>query len=245
MLFAWRAFDDAPIVFAANRDEALDRPSTAPAIRDVDGTRVLAPRDEVARGTWLGVNEHGVLVALANRWLADERVGDRSRGLLVRDALACEDAATARESVRDAVGATRYGGFELVVADADDAWLLEYDGELAERALDPGVHVVVNVGADGSFSIPDRWREPGERQAAGARRARETLAVRDGETAAEWRERAADLLADHEAGFCVHGERFGTRSSTLLSLDADGAASMAFADGPPCETDHGPVDGQL
>jgi uncharacterized protein with NRDE domain len=71
LVFAWQVFTDAPVVAAANRDELLDRPSASPDVID-ESPRVLAPRDEEAGGTWIGYNEHGVFVAITNRWTGSE-----------------------------------------------------------------------------------------------------------------------------------------------------------------------------
>jgi uncharacterized protein with NRDE domain len=239
---AWQAFADAPLVVAANRDELLDRPAEPPRV-DGEDPRVLAPRDAEAGGTWLGVNEAGVLVALTNRWV--DREGERSRGLLVADALRERSAEDAARFVERSVDAAEYAGFNLVVADADAAHYFEYDGRLAHRPFAPGVHVVVNVGADGRFVVPEGRAEAGEQQAENARRLSAALQPAPGETGAEWRERAADAVADHDYGVCVHRETFGTRSSSLVTVRADGSVDYAFADGPPCTTPFDPVESQL
>ena len=66
LVFAWQVFPDAPVVAAANRDELLDRPSEPPSVIEEE-PGVVAPRDAEAGGTWIGYNEHGVLVAITNR----------------------------------------------------------------------------------------------------------------------------------------------------------------------------------
>ncbi len=245
LTLAWRVFDE-PVVVAANRDELLQRPSVDPAVVETDPV-VVAPRDEEAGGTWIGYNEHGVFVGLTNRWLESTLAGERSRGLLVRDALRQPSAAAAAELVAGAVADHEYQGFNLVVADADDATLLSWDGELTVTEFDPGVHVVVNVGADDTFDVPDGRRGPGERQVEAVGRIRTALDPRDDETAREWRDRAAAVLGDHEFGVCVHDPegRFGTRSSSLVVLGDE--PEYHFADGPPCETTHEPVvlEGQV
>ena len=229
LILAWQVFDDVPVVAAANRDEHLDRPSLPP---DVVGTdpRIVAPRDERAGGTWIGYNEHGVFAAITNRRAPVE--GLRSRGLLVLDAL---DHPTAREAARQLereVDRRSYDGFNLVVADAATATLFEWDGSLRTTDFEPGVHVVVNTGADGA--------------AAKATRVRDALWVEPGESAGEWLDRAERALRDHDLGTCVHTDGYGTRSSSLIELDASGNAGYRFADGPPCEStyrEHG--DGQI
>jgi uncharacterized protein with NRDE domain len=243
---AWRALADAPVAVAANRDEALDRPSEPPARRSFGGAAVVAPRDARAGGTWVGYSEHGVVVAVTNRWGVGVE-GERSRGLLVGDALGARSAATARETVETAVGRDEYAGFEMVVADADDAALLEWDGRLRVRPLAPGTSVVVNVGAalpDGE-TFGDETDDRAAAQVRNARRLRDHLAAGEGERADAWLDRAGAALSDHGFGACVHGDGFGTRSSSLLALRADGGRTYRFADGPPCETPYRAVDEQL
>ena len=246
LVVAWQVFADHPVVAAANRDEALDRPAEPPAVIGED-PGVIAPRDADAGGTWIGYNEFGVLVAITNRWTDADPAGERSRGLLVRDALDCESAEDAARHVERAVETDEYEGFNLLVADANAAVLCEWAGGLRVEPLDPGVHVVMNVGAIGRVTIPASWSERGERQAANGRKVREALQPEPGEHAREWRDRAADVLADHEYGVCVHHEEFefGTRSSSLVTVDADGSADYRYADGPPCRTEFEPVESQF
>jgi len=239
LILAWQVFPDAPVCVAANRDEADDRPSDPPGEYATD-PRVVAPRDRTAGGTWLGHNEHGVLAAVTNRWTDVDLAGERSRGRLVADALAASSAEAAARVVEDAVADASYAGFNLVLADERAAVYCEWDGRLRVRNWRPGVHVVVNVGADGDFAVPDHRQKVGERQAVDARRARTALRPEPGETAPAWRDRAAAVLRDHEYAFCVHGDGFGTQSSSLLTLGADGP-DWRYADGPPCETAYRPV----
>ncbi|SDM17065.1 Uncharacterized conserved protein, contains NRDE domain [Halogranum gelatinilyticum] len=247
LTIAWQVFEDAPVVVAANRDEALGRPSEGPA-RIEENPAVVAPRDVEAGGTWVGYNEFGLFAGVTNRWVTGLE-SERSRGLLVRDALRQESAEAALEHVESAVAAHEYDGFNLVVADADAAYLLEWDGHLHVREYDPGVHVVVNVGTDDSFFVPEHRPEIGRQQADNARGVRDALRPAEGETADGWLARAGDVLGDHEYGVCIHGDGFGTRSSSLIRLgrDADGGldARYRFAPGPPCETEYLPVESQV
>lgn len=262
--FAWQVLADAPIAVAANRDEALGRESLPPQILASD-PETVAPQDAEAGGTWIGVTERGLFVAITNRWTADgppDLPAERSRGLLVRDALGADDAASAVDLVREQVRDHRYAGFNLLVADADRATYLEWDGELCVDALDPGVHVIVNPGIDDVDERAVRLRnelvdlvtadEPptvdaggGEAPAVDAESGRgpspdvQTQATRP---AAKWLEDAAGLLRDHEYEVCIHRDEFGTRSSSLVSIDADRQATYCFADGPPCESDYALVE---
>ena len=261
LTLAWQTFADAPVVVAANRDEALDRPSEPPArVPAGDGPGFVAPRDAEAGGTWIGVNDAGVFVGITNRWVTvdhdlghdgddegdsdDEGGGERSRGLLVRDALGAASAEEATRLVEAELREHRYDGFNLVLADADAAVLVEWDGRARVRNLSPGVHVVVNVGVDGEFFEPERRPEAGPEQADNARRVREALRPEPGEAVDGWLDRAAAVLADHDYGVCVHDDagRYGTRSSSLVTVHGDGRVDYRFAPGPPCETAYEPVD---
>ena len=254
LTLAWRAFGDAPVALAATRDEALDRPSEPPTVRggdsgedgeaddrtDADGgaVRYVAPRDAEAGGTWIGVSAGGLVVAVTNRWLGADREGDRSRGLLVRDCLTAASAEAAVRAVERELDERAYDGFNLVLADGRAAFLLAYDGGLTVIRLDPGVHVVGNVGGvvNGAerFAVPERRRAFGEERADSARQIAAALVPEPGESGASWLDRASGVLADHEYGACLHGDDFGTRSFTRIRTGP--APEMAYADGPPCET---------
>ncbi|UPV73815.1 NRDE family protein [Halorussus limi] len=244
LILAWQMFDDAPIAAAANRDEALGRPSRPPGVLD-ENPRVVAPRDEEAGGTWIGYNDAGVFVAVTNRRTDIE--GERSRGLLVRDALARESASAADAFVQSELADRRYAGFNLVVADREQARLLEWDGVLRTTNFDPGVHVVVNEGYDEAATKAERIREAVRPEPTTDESATELGG------AAAWFERAKAVLRDHDLGACVHGDGYGTRSSSLVAVDADGTGRYWFADDAPCETDYeavtveetGESDGQI
>ncbi|AEH37901.1 NRDE family protein [Halopiger xanaduensis] len=243
LTLAWQVFEDAPVAVAANRDEAVDRDSRPPDVYREEPL-IVAPRDAEAGGTWIGYNEFGVFAGITNRWTDAELAGERSRGLLVADVLEARSAAEAASIVADATAADEYDGFNLVVADADDAYCFQWDGDLVRTDFEPGVHVVVNVAVDGEVDIPSFRTDAARAQAENARTVRRELSVADGgESVSDWLERAGSVLGDHDYGVCIHGDGFGTRSSSLIALRDGGSESQyAFADGPPCQTAYETVD---
>ena len=241
LALAWQVFEETPVAVAANRDEVEGRPTSPPAVIDGD-PRIVAPRDEEAGGTWIGYNEAGLFVGITNRWSNPEIGGERSRGLLVRAALGHRSAEAAARYVEREVDDGEYASFHLVVADAEAAVLLEWDGRLRTTNLRPGVHVVVNVGADGRYFVPEHRPDVGVQQAEDTDRVRAALKPEPGETAAAWTDRAGSVLADHEYGRCIHGDGFGTRSSSIIRIRPDGAV-YEYADGKPCETPYEQVGG--
>src|SRR5262249_50702626 len=88
LIAAVHAFEDTPLLIAANRDERTTRPAKSPFLwPDERGPRILAPRDEQAGGSWLGLNDRGLFVGITNRAFAPLDPSRRSRGALVIDAL--------------------------------------------------------------------------------------------------------------------------------------------------------------
>lgn len=243
LILAWQVFENAPVIAAANRDEVFGRPSEPPATRDW-GARVVAPKDTEAGGTWLGYNEHGVVVGVTNRWLDADIEGERSRGLLVRDALGADTAEDAVRTVERELDERTYDGFYLLAADENGALLVDSGTSRTIQNLGPGIHVIVNVGANGRYSIPTSRQDVAEKQAANADTIREVLQPAPGEEPEHWLGRASEVLGDHEYGVCVHGDGFGTRSASLIKL-AEDDVSHEYADGPPCETPFERIDETL
>src|SRR5262245_27376544 len=86
LIAAFQQWPEIPLIVAANRDEALARPAVGPMLWD-GLPHFVAPRDEKAGGSWLGLNEYGLFVGITNRAGAVPAPGERSRGLLVTAAL--------------------------------------------------------------------------------------------------------------------------------------------------------------
>ena len=232
---------ESPLVIAANRDEALDRPAAGPSLRQLaGGRRVLAPRDLKAGGSWLGVNRAGLFAGLTNRFGRPPDSSRRSRGELIDEALAAGDRQTARRRI-EALGAPAYNPFHLLLGDREGAQLLWSDGErLHHLELSPGINFVTERSFD---AAPSRRHDRLAQLAA-------QLSDAPAPSVARWRA----VLADHQpytsghapppAGtvgldaICVHAEamNYGTRSSTLVLLGRQSDELRLFhAAGRPCE----------
>src|SRR5437870_4054608 len=92
----FQTFPDYPVVIAANRDEYLERPAVPPT-NLCDHPRIVGGKDLRANGTWLGINEYGLVAGLLNRrnGEAENDPNLRSRGLLCLDVLKHRSAAEA------------------------------------------------------------------------------------------------------------------------------------------------------
>lgn len=113
-----------PLILAANRDEMLTRPWKAPARHWPDRPDVVGGLDELAGGTWMGLNDTGVVVCILNRHgTLGPQAGKRSRGELVLEALDHPDANDAAAALSD-LSVRAYRPFNMVIADNRDAWWL-------------------------------------------------------------------------------------------------------------------------
>jgi len=232
ILLAWRAHPRYPLVVAANRDELHARP-TAPLAPWDDAPGVVAGRDLEAGGTWLGLERRGRFAALTNH--RDPRCAvphAPSRGALVTDFLT--GPAPAGEHIQRVFeGASRYNGFNLVLADARSAWWCSNRGGVPAPIPD-GVHGISNGLLD----------EPWPKVVSGRDGLATALAAALANGAEPDREALLALLADRsvpadtelpDTGVGLARERalgprfildgsYGTRSSTVLTVDVAGRA---------------------
>lgn len=260
-----------PLLVAANRDEFLDRPSEGPSVRETRVGRVLAPRDIRAGGTWLGLNEQGVFVALTNLRTEAPDPSRRSRGDLVIEALGASSAAEAAVLL-ETLDEEAYNPFNLFVADGHEALVAVYRDQARVAALEPGAHVIGNVEATGPDNAKvERIRREVDGALAGSN---EGLIERLAEICRSHAGERDELHGGPQQGSsplddtCVHigathmkgqgikpnpikgtrfeGMKYGTRSSLLLDLGEDLATSrLLHTDGPPCETAYEDVSSLL
>lgn len=133
-----------PLLLAANRDELRSRPARPPARHWPDRPHVLAGLDELGGGTWMGLNDDGLVAAVLNRrGTLGPAPGKRSRGELVLDALDHAEAVVAAEALAS-LDPTAWRPFNLVVADAADAFWIRHagDGVIRVAPLPEGVSLL-------------------------------------------------------------------------------------------------------
>jgi uncharacterized protein with NRDE domain len=187
------------------------------------GGRFLAPRDDTAGGSWLGLTRTGMFVGITNRHPPLLRADRVSRGVLVIDALKFATARDAAAHLRGIAG-DRHNGFHLVTADAHDAFITWSDGQTAHQTrLEPGLHVVTerSLGAADDRARADKVR---------------ALWPDDDDPAALMRMLAAGQDADPFANVCVDVPSldYGTRSSLVyLGAANDRDARMWWSEGQP------------
>lgn len=214
----FRVAVDAPVVVGANREEFYARGGEPPQIL---GPGILAGRDPRAGGTWLGVNVHGVLVAVTNRLKTRGAAEPRSRGLLTRELLDCGSAAGAADRAIRELDSGRYAGCNLLIADAERAVVVHAGEWLHVNPLPPGLHVVTSI------------RDVNDESDPRIGHALAWLSERDCRTSRECLAALAELCGQTGAPpMCLRGEDRGTVSSGLIAI---GPGNIVFlhAQGSP------------
>ena len=235
----WRVLPGYSTVVAANRDEHYDRPSAPPAIIGTSPI-IVAGRDLRAGGTWLGINEYGVLVGILNRRQkpgAIARAAYRSRGLLCVDLLRLNQL-DELEQIFAGLAAEDYQPFTVVCIDRDRACVAYNTDHAIERIwLSEGLHVFSNSFEFGAPSekVDRVYRSFLKLSQVGDRRF----------SAGDYLAGASKALGDHAPGdhsndprdaICVHGDISGTVSSSIIFFsDAERQFQMYYCAGAPCQ----------
>ncbi len=136
-----------PLLVAANRDELYQRPADPVTVLRAAQPRILGGRDEVAGGTWLAVNEHGVVAGLTNQPTTPRDPARRSRGELPLAFTAYPDAKTAVTEVCARLDPAAFNPCWMLVGDQDALFSVDLSGGHRARVeeLPPGSYVLENA----------------------------------------------------------------------------------------------------
>jgi uncharacterized protein with NRDE domain len=255
LVVASRLDPDVPLVIGANRDERLDRRSTAMTVLRARAPRILGGRDEEAGGTWLAVNEHGVVAGLTNRPSpAGRDPAKRSRGELPLALARYRDAPSAVAMFVRRFRPADYNPAWILVGDRSSLFALDMTGtgDPQVERLGPGLWVLEN--------------NPLGAASPNAQHVRELLGPGTGLRGEVLIERLRAVLVDHTLppgtsngtgtgvatgpggdpparvrppetqAACVHTDAYGTRCSTVVRVRVGmGRAPLVLAaDGHPC-----------
>ncbi len=215
---------DHPIIVASNRDELRSRLAAPPGLHVGERRRMLAPRDRLAGGTWMGVNDRGLFAGLTNMATAPEVTSERSRGLLPHLALDQDDMAASVAAIAAEVVRACYAGFQMLLADGTEARVLVHrGGQLEVSAHAKGALVLSNEHRLGELELPLLGKALGELEIE------HRFAI------------LREILLDEgdQSGHRIlkKGGDYGTVSSSLLAVDPRNhtALTWLYADGSPDE----------
>lgn len=220
LAIAWHPADEIPLVIAGNRDEFHARGTGAAQWWD-DAPQMLAGRDLEAGGTWMGISREARVAVVTNRpAITAPASGARSRGALVRDFLAGNEAPAAylgrlREDLEN------FGGFGLVVGGPDNLLYLAHEnheraGEVIE--LETGVIALSNSPLDQPWPKAVWLASEMAKLRDGAGFATPALIELLGRRETVAGEAAAEFMRTP----FVTGTKYGTRASTVIMVGKDG-----------------------
>ena len=230
-LIAFAAHPRYRLVVAANRDEYHERPTAPSAWWTED---LLAGRDLKAGGTWLGVNRRGRFALLTNvREPSRHDPGAPSRGAFVPNLLTATSPPSIALPAQVRAGAA-HNGFNLVAGEATEL-LWGSNRADAPRVLEPGIYGVSNHLLDTPWPKVERTKRAFKRwceHETDSRSERDDLSLllallHDTERAPDVALPATGVTLERErllsAPFII-GTDYGTRCSTVLTIDGDGQA---------------------
>lgn len=206
---AWQVNPKWRLIVAGNRDELHARPS-APLSRWADHPGIIAGRDAVSGGSWMGVSDEGRFAVVTNIRDADGPDPDKaSRGALVSDWLSLGSLPPPTAS---------FNPFNLIVTDRQSAQFVSNRPCPTSRALPPGIHGLSNAIPDEHWPRKDRLVAELTLWLAGPADRPETL---------------LDLLADETTPgddsypLFIRNPLYGTRCSTVIAVDHAGHGQIA------------------
>ncbi|HKK31049.1 MAG TPA: NRDE family protein [Alphaproteobacteria bacterium] len=226
-----------PLLLAANRDEMRGRPWSPPGRHWPERPGVVAGRDHEAGGSWLGLNDDGVVAAILNRrGSLGSQSGKRTRGELVLMALD-HSAAGAAAAALTRVNAGAYRSFNMAVADREQGFWLRGlgDGAIECRPLPEGVGMLTawdlndtEMSERTNYYLPRFRAVPTPKPEAGDWSAWREL-FESTETAPGVRDPNGAMTVETDWGF-------GTVSRSLVALPRQGKPIWQFASLYPKET---------
>ncbi len=142
ILFSYKSHPNYRLILAGNRDEFYDRPTAPSAFWDY-APDLLAGRDLLYGGTWLGITKSGRIAAITNFREPDPQIKDASsRGLLVSNFL------RNKENPIDFLqkltrAADKYSGFNLLLGDHSNLYYYSNRSKNIQN-LSPGFYGLSN-----------------------------------------------------------------------------------------------------
>jgi uncharacterized protein with NRDE domain len=226
ILFAYQTHPAYQLVMVGNRDEFYERP-TAPMTFWQDAPHVLAGRDLQAGGTWLGITRTGRYAAITNyRDPNSVRSDAPSRGDLVSRYLTSQDEPQNYLEQLVPYG-DNYNGFNLLIGDTHTLFYYSNYESAGPQQLTPGYYGLSNHLLDTPWPKVERGQRKLKKLLNADRlpQTEDFLAILKDQTQAadeelpntgvslEWERLLSPLF--------IKSPKYGTRSSTVLQVDAN------------------------
>lgn len=228
LVLAWQSHPRYRLIFAGNRDEFHQRPTSAAGWWR-NPADVLAGKDLEAGGTWLGVSRAGRFGVVTNFRDPDvKKPNAPSRGGLVLDWLASNRPTEFLQKLQKHSDA--YSGFNLLVGDRRELHYLTNKGE-SQNAIEPGVHGLSNHVLDTEWPKVRKAKQSLHGLLASETVEANTLLA----LLADRRQAPDEELPNTGVGIDLErflspafivGEQYGTRSSSVILVEHGGTVSF-------------------
>lgn len=174
LIILYKILENFPIITLHSRYEQINRLEHPPRVTEYT-YKVYAPIDVSSHGTWIGINEEKVLIAVTNQYSTVEKEKVRSRGLLVMETLG--KSSSAKEALRYIKKELQkgYKTANLVILDPKKAFHLIFDKKISVREIEAGEHVVTPLTPVEGKEINNRLAEIKERAKSRKNRSIELL----------------------------------------------------------------------
>jgi uncharacterized protein with NRDE domain len=227
ILVAWQGHSHYPCVIAANRDEYFSRPAET-ARWWGDDAHILAGRDLLAGGTWLGVTRSGRFAALTNYRGAERRPDAPSRGALVADIL--QSQASTQDTLRHLHEvAAGYSAFNVIFSDGERLAIYE-STSAAGRELGAGIYGLSNHLLDTPWPKVENAKSALSAALSELPDTRGVLdLLRDAKPAPDHLLPRTGVSLEWErllSSAFIRAADYGTRCSTIISVDQRGTAAF-------------------
>lgn len=229
ILFSYLQYEKWPLVIAANRDEFHSRPSVPAAFWE-DSPSILAGRDQLHRGTWLGVDRYGRFSAVTNyQDPSVDKLDKCSRGQLVSNFLIGNK--SAKHYLYEMKQQCHlYNGFNLLAADESGLFYLSSStGELI--SLLPGLYGISNELIDSAWPKLEKGKAQLEKLLSNNHVSDDKILELLSDTTEFPDDSLTDTGADlnREQMFSpifIKSQDYGTRCSTVVIMCSDGDVSF-------------------
>ena len=126
-IILYRKSDPWPIIIGSNRDEKLDRESIFPGRHWNQYPNIVAGKDLKKNGSWIGINDHGIVALIHNRISNKDLVEfNYSRGNIVLEILKYRYIDEAINYM-SSLNCNDYNFFNLLIADYKNCYFIKHN----------------------------------------------------------------------------------------------------------------------
>ena len=230
IILLYKTVPGFPMIIAANRDEFINRSALAPHLwqscRQGKTKKMFAGKDQQAGGTWLGINNHGVVAGLTNYSTGYRDLSKASRGDIVLKCLAADNPVTAKKKLFPEETA-QYNPFNLFCISPEEGFLYTNYPSPRCRPINKGIHVLTNKDLDSEEDPKKNWILQRLKAPAVPKEPKPLMALFSPILSAHGHEGTAEI--------CIHLKGYGTVSSSMIFIHQHWEESRYFyCQGAPC-----------